>query len=161
MIERAVVNAGPLIALSLLGRLDLLPALFREVWIPEAVHREISAGEERPAFAELQTPNWLARVRAAPTPDLLLVAELDPGEAAVISLARQLAPCVALIDERRGRRIAANVYGLPVKGVVGLLAEARRRGLIPALRPLLATLRQAGYYIAENLVEVACESVGE
>ena len=34
MHTRAVVNAGPLVALSLAGRLDLLPALFREVWIP-------------------------------------------------------------------------------------------------------------------------------
>lgn len=161
MIERAVVNTGPLIALSLLGRLDLLPALFREVWIPEAVHREVSAGLERPGFAELQMPEWLARVRIAPAADPLLVAELDPGEAAVISLARQLSPCVAIIDERRGRRVAASVYGLPIKGVVGLLAEARRRDLVPALRPLLATLREAGYYIAENVVEDACESVGE
>lgn len=28
MLERAVVNAGPLVALSLLDQLDLLPALF-------------------------------------------------------------------------------------------------------------------------------------
>ena len=28
MLDRAVINAGPLVALSLAGRLDLLPALF-------------------------------------------------------------------------------------------------------------------------------------
>jgi hypothetical protein len=28
--------------------------------------------------------------------------ELDAGEAEVISLARQLSPCIAVIDERRG-----------------------------------------------------------
>jgi hypothetical protein len=31
--ERGVVNAGPLVALSLMGRLDLLGTLFRELWI--------------------------------------------------------------------------------------------------------------------------------
>ena len=33
-LERAVVNAGPLIGLSIAGRLDLLPALFKEFRIP-------------------------------------------------------------------------------------------------------------------------------
>jgi len=35
--ERAVINAGPLVALSLAGRLDLLPALFSEFWIPASL----------------------------------------------------------------------------------------------------------------------------
>jgi predicted nucleic acid-binding protein len=37
MIERAVINAGPLVALSLLGELELLSTLFSEVWIPQTV----------------------------------------------------------------------------------------------------------------------------
>ncbi len=44
MHKRAVANAGPLVALSLLGRLDLLPSIFREVWIPEAVQKEGQKG---------------------------------------------------------------------------------------------------------------------
>lgn len=48
-LDRAVVNAGPLVALSLAGKLDLLPALFKEFWIPEAVFREVAiAGLGRP-----------------------------------------------------------------------------------------------------------------
>ena len=42
MLSRAVVNAGPLVALSLAGRLDLLPAMFQEVWVPRAVYREVA-----------------------------------------------------------------------------------------------------------------------
>ncbi len=36
-IDRAVINSGPLVALSLMRRLDLLSALFRELWIPDRV----------------------------------------------------------------------------------------------------------------------------
>ncbi|MBP9147189.1 MAG: hypothetical protein KBG00_00280 [Rhodoferax sp.] len=39
MIERAVINAEPLVALSLLGQFDLLPALFSEVWVTQRVLR--------------------------------------------------------------------------------------------------------------------------
>ena len=41
MIDRAVVNAGPLVALSLIGQLDLLPTLFAECWVPQTVFNEV------------------------------------------------------------------------------------------------------------------------
>lgn len=89
-------------------------------------------------------------MRESPIPDPLLVMELDAGEAEVISLARQLSPCMAVIDERRGRRIAQQVYGLPVKGTAGILVEAHRRGLISGVRSRLLELRAAGYFIADS-----------
>lgn len=160
MLDRAVVNAGPLVALSLAGRLDLLPSLFKEFWIPEAVYREVAvAGLGRPGAAALTDATWAERVRAGPDPDPLLVAELDPGEAAVISLARASMPCMAVIDEKRGRRIAQQVYGLPVKGTAGLLVEAQRRGLLNDLRTTLKDLKRAGYYLSDAVIEGACRAV--
>ena len=45
-IEKAVVNASPLILLFKSGRADLLPQLFAEVVVPEAVWEEVMAGGE-------------------------------------------------------------------------------------------------------------------
>jgi predicted nucleic acid-binding protein len=87
--------------------------------------------------------------------------ELNAGEAEVISLARQLSPCVAIIDERRGRRIAHHVYALPIKGTAGILVEAQRRGLISGVKPRLLELRAAGYFIADSVIAAACQAVGE
>ncbi|MFZ4539703.1 DUF3368 domain-containing protein [Propionivibrio sp.] len=162
MLDRAVVNSGPLVALSLLGQLDLLPTLFAECWVPETVFNEVAvAGIGKPGAKSLQAAEWLSRVRVSPPPDPLLVMELDAGEAEVISLARHLSPCIAIIDERRGRRIAQQVYGLPVKGTAGILVEAKRRGLIVGVRPLLIDLRASGYFIAESVITAACQAVGE
>ena len=44
LVSRIVYHTGPLIALGLLGRLDLLKSRFSEVLIPEAVRREIEPG---------------------------------------------------------------------------------------------------------------------
>ena len=87
--------------------------------------------------------------------------ELDAGEADVISLARHLSPCEAIIDERRGRRIAQQVYGLSVKGTAGILVEAQRRGLISGVRARLLELRAAGYFIANSVIVAACNAAGE
>jgi len=162
MLDRAVINAGPLVALSLLDQLNLLPALFNECWVPQTVFNEVAvAGIGKPGAKSLHGADWLARVRVSPIPDPLLVMELDVGEAEVISLARQLSPCMAIIDERRGRRIAQHVYGLPVKGTAGILVEAQRRGLISGVRPRLLELRTAGYFIADSVIAAACQAAGE
>lgn len=80
MMDRAVINSGPLVALSLAGRLDLLPTLFSEFWIPEAVYHEVTVvGLGRPGAASLSEPQWADHVRPSPEPDPLLIAELDLG----------------------------------------------------------------------------------
>lgn len=158
--ERAVINSGPLVALSLAGQLDLLPELFGEFWIPDLVFQEVAvAGLGRPGANDLTNSRWTPHIRQSPTPDPLLIAELDPGEAAVIALARSLTPCMAIIDEKRGRKIANQVYGLPVKGTAGLLVEAHRKGLIEDLRQTLLDLKRAGYFLSDAVVEAACAAV--
>lgn len=157
--ERAVINSGPLVALSLAGQLDLLPALFGEFWIPDLVFQEVAvAGLGRPGADNLTNPRWTPHIRRSPSPDPLLIAELDPGEAAVIALARSLTPCIAIIDEKRGRKIAHQVYGLPVKGTAGLLVEAHRKGLLGNLRQTLLDLKRAGYFLSDAVVEAACSA---
>jgi predicted nucleic acid-binding protein len=155
------INAGPLVALSLAEHLDLLPALFAEFWIPGVVFHEVAvAGLGRPGAEALSIARWIAHICAAPVPDPLLVADLDPGEAAVITLARRQSYCMAIIDEKRGRRIAQSIYGLPVKGTAGLLVEAHRRGLLSDLRETLLALRGAGYFLSDAVIVAACAATG-
>ncbi|MDZ7666978.1 MAG: DUF3368 domain-containing protein [Desulfotignum sp.] len=164
MFDRAVVNAGPLVALALLDLLDLLPALFAECWVPEARQRGGSGGFEigKPGAESLKeaTGKVVSKLTPLPRPRCCVV-ELDFGEAEVISMARNLSPCMAIIDERRGRRIARHVYGLSVKGTAGILVEAKRRSLINAVHPLLLELRASGYYLADNVITAACQAVDE
>lgn len=149
-----------LVALCLAGHLELLPALFAEFWIPEVVFYEVAvAGLGRPVAETLSDARWSAHIRSMPEPDPLLVADLDPGKAAVIALTRSLAPCMAMIDEKRGRRIAQSIYRLPVKGTAGLLVEAHRRGLLSDLRETLLALREAGYFISDAVIEAACAAI--
>ena len=60
MFDRAVVNSGPLVALSLLGQLDLLPALYAECWVPQTVFDEV-AGVGKPGAKSLLSADWQGR----------------------------------------------------------------------------------------------------
>jgi predicted nucleic acid-binding protein len=81
----------------------------------------------------------------------MLVAHLDLGEASAIALALEARVPLVAIDERRGRLVARDV-GLMVTGTLGLLLRAKRLGIIDAVAPRLAAMRQKGIWLGEALV---------
>ncbi|MBM3854845.1 MAG: DUF3368 domain-containing protein [Verrucomicrobia bacterium] len=155
-----VGDASALIALHRVGGWDLLPRLYGEVHVPESVWQEVFSV---PAFAARMpsAPGWLLRhaspVAAPHSPDL---DALDTGEADAIRLAHSLPADLLLIDEVRGRRVAQRL-GLRITGVVGLLIEAKRRGLIPSLAAALAKLKAQDFWMSDRLVQEALRLGGE
>ena len=150
-----VINTGPLLALAAAGRLDVLPALFRRIVVPEEVWREVAVGGRTGfALAELSAAPWLDK-RAAPTPlTPFLTVALDAGEASVIALAlAEKIPTVA-IDETSGRRLA-RLHGLDVTGSLGILLQAKQQGQPVKLRDAIQRMRQRGIWLGE-LLEAEC-----
>lgn len=89
---RVVVNSTPLIALSIVGRLPLLKALFDEVIVPVSVYEEVVLrGQGRPGAEEVGKAAWIVvkEPKESPTlPPALL--GLGPGEMDVILLACEI-----------------------------------------------------------------------
>ncbi len=150
-----VADSGPLIALALVQRLDLLRDIYGTVLVPDAVWREVAeSAPDRPGAVELVRSPWLVRTLLAHPPDILLRAELGPGEAEAIALATQLGARI-LLDERKARRIAEIGYGLLIRGTIGTLLLARKKNLIPAMGPLLLQMQLSGYFLSTALIEAA------
>jgi predicted nucleic acid-binding protein len=65
------------------------------------------------------------------------------------------------LDEKEGRH-AAKRLGLRVVGVVGILLEAKAKGIIDNVRPYLDALRQtAGFYLSDSLYRYVLTLTGE
>lgn len=157
-----VINAGPLVALSMVGKLEVLAALYGRVLVPGAVVEEVVvAGAGRIGAQDVASADFLDRVVVEPPPEPLLAGELGSGEAEVIALAHRRGARVVILDERRGRRIAEHAYQLHVRGTAGILVAAKRAGHLGLVRPLLEAMVQKGYFLSARLVERACREAGE
>ena len=149
-----VSNAGPLIALARIDRLQILELMWNGLRIPRAVFDEVSVSYSgRAGAAEVRAATWIDvhDVRDVTAVEVLRE-RLGAGESAAIVLALQHEADLLLMDEARGRRVAES-RGLKVSGTVGLLVMAKKRGLLEAVTPLMDALVTAGFRMSEGLYE--------
>ncbi len=86
---------------------------------------------------------------------------LDPGESEAITLAIELQSDYLLIDERLGRR-AARQRGVRIIGLLGVLKEAKSKGFVESVKPLLdAMIGSASFWIGEDLYKQFLRDTGE
>ena len=158
-----ISNTSPVINLAAVGQLDLLRHLYGKIVIPQAVYSEIViVGTGQPGAVEVETLDWIetrqVRNRTVVT---ALQLELDEGEAAAIALAAELKADLILLDERKGR-LVASYLGLKFVGLLGVLIEAKHKGLILAIKPIMDDLiRKAGFWISQKLYEHVLQTAGE
>lgn len=115
-----ILNNTPLVALSVLGRLDLLRPLFGQVLVPQAVLDEFLAVEAEARHGTLAAAPWILPVSLNEPRRALAYAGLDLGEAEVLALGEERSARLLVIDERKARRFAERM-GFSVTGTMGLL----------------------------------------
>ncbi len=155
-----ISDSSSLIAIAAVGHLDLLRTMYEEVIVPPAVWNEVSL-PNRPGGDDLVRAEWI-RVVPPSHPNVIgFPSPVGPGEAEAIALAVELAADVLLIDERRARKAALGL-GLPVTGVLGVLLEAKKKGAISAIKPILDQMElMVGFRIKRSLYEAALRAAGE
>lgn len=135
--EPAVVDASPLIYLARGGCFDLLQMAGPKLVVPDSVQREICIrGPADPTAQAIAAAGWLQVVPDPPIPSGIQAWDLGAGESAVLAWASLHPPTEAIVDDLAARRCAAAI-GVAVRGTLGLVLTARRRGIIPAARTIL------------------------
>jgi len=158
---KVVVNTGPLVFLSKINRLAILKD-FGKIIVPKTVLSEIKYKKDEVSVAVSEaTADWLI-LKSAKDNNLLkvLTNELDGGEAEVICLALEEKAAWVVLDDQDARRYAHR-YGLNVIGTLGLLAWAKKTGMIANFKSEVEKLRKAGFYATVELVEKLLREVGE
>ncbi len=151
-----VSNSSPLIALAKIRMLDVLSG----VVIPKAVFDEITKPEKE-YVKELY--EWgkdkIIEVKNRKAVEYLELM-IDGGEAETIVLAEELNADAVLIDDLKARKIAT-LRGLNILGTIGVLLNAKERGFINEVKPLLEELMKRKIRISKELYDHALELAHE
>jgi predicted nucleic acid-binding protein len=150
-----VSDTSPITTLLQIGKVDLLHKLYGEALIPEAVRAELLASHQL-------LPDFFQCVPVAnPGEAKRLLAELDPGEAEAIVLAKERHADLLLIDERAGRKVATR-EGLHFIGLISVLVESKLEGFIPSLRDVLREIEtETTFFISSEIKNMALKRAGE
>ena len=152
-----IADTGPVISLAVIGKLDILDALFDQIAIPPAVWRELEKYIK--AFSIPQVLKYkdcvvFVRNRAR------FLEDLDDGETEAIQLYSEMKADLLLIEDKDARSFAES-QGISCMGTPGILILAKRQGLIPCLRPLFAELLVHGRYFSRSLLDSVLLRSGE
>ncbi|HEU4783080.1 MAG TPA: DUF3368 domain-containing protein [Ktedonobacterales bacterium] len=107
---------------------------------------------------DLSTFAWIEVHPVVPHPDVST--NLDAGEAAALALALHSSAQLVLLDEQRARREATRL-GLPIAGTLTVLLEAKRRGILPLVGPVLDQMIAQGRRISADLKAHVLALAGE
>ena len=89
-----------------------------------------------------------------------MVTDLGAGEREVLALALETPDAICIVDDALARRIAGALQ-LRVTGTLGVLIDAKRAGLISALRPQLDQLHSLGFRLAAHTRTAVLKIAGE
>ena len=160
---QVVSNTSPLSNLAAIDKIDLLQQIYPQILIPPAVHTELIRFPKiqptintclKSGFLEIRQPTNTELIQTLNQP-------LDLGEAEAIALAVEIEADRLLIDESLGRGIA-ETYTLKIRGILGILVNAKKQGLLTAVKPLLDDLMEAaGFRVSNGLYERILQAAGE
>ena len=150
-----VSDTSAITSLLQVGRGELLRQIYGEVFIPEAVQRELQVLHQAlPPFIRVRPISSRKDYER-------LAAVVDEGEAEAIVLAKEINADELLIDEADGRRIAIE-EGLHIIGLLGVLLEAKARGFIVSVRQLTVELENtATFRVSDTIKEIIFREAGE
>jgi predicted nucleic acid-binding protein len=145
-----IADSSPLIVLVQIEHVDVLPKLFGQILVPPDVISELRGPKRAEHIREFfqHCPAWLEER----TPAVIeLIPELHAGEIAAISLAKELHADLLLMDDKEGRRAAAE-RGIPFTGTIGVLESAAARGLI-VLEDAFEKVKKTDFWISPEFLD--------
>jgi predicted nucleic acid-binding protein len=139
-----VLDTGPVISLATIDKLDVLPQLFGEFYIPSAVWEELNKSDFFKDYPKISSFFEARTKKIKSFNELILIT--DYGESESMLLYKELKADFLVIDDKKTRAIAEELE-INCIGILAVLIKAKEKDLITSLKPLFEQLiRNKRYY---------------
>jgi predicted nucleic acid-binding protein len=132
MSRTVIADAGCLIALDRLQKLELLRDIFGSVLTTSEISKEVN--QHLPEWVVIRQPENTNHQRE-------FEKNVDAAQASILALALETNNAVLIIDEKKGRKLARE-SGIEIIGTLKVLLMAQEKGLIPLITPLIKELEK-------------------
>ena len=157
--RKVVANTTPIIALSGIGKLDLLKKLYGEIYIPRAVFEEVKGEPECSMLRENLEWIHVSDIRDD-SQKIMYRAKLHAGEVEVMIMAQEEDADLVIMDDHAARK-TAKYLGLTVTGTVGIIVRAKKNHLVASASEIITELIDNGLYVSEEVKKIALREAGE
>lgn len=143
-----ITDTSPIQYLYQINHLNLLPILYKQVRMPQAVANELVQGRDQ--GIQLPTPDSLSWITLCSVPSSILVPKipnLGIGEREAISLATIIPNSLVILDDALAR-IYAQQLNVRITGTLGVLLKAKQAGYLNAIAPILDELNTLNFRLA-------------
>ncbi|HSW53924.1 MAG TPA: DUF3368 domain-containing protein [Ignavibacteriaceae bacterium] len=151
MQKTIIADSSCLVLLEKIEELELLRKLFGTVIITSLIAEEF--GNPLPEWISINNPENKNYQK-------ILELTVDSGEASAIALAVEHSDCLLILDDQKARRLAAEL-NLKYTGTIALLVEAKSKGYITSVRPIINKIRKTNFHLTPELEKKILKSAGE
>ena len=151
MRANVVADTSCLIVLDRIDSFSILEQMYGSILITPVVKAEY--GGELPTFVEVRpvdNPNY----------ETLLRGVVDPGEASTLALALEVDDPLVILDDRKAWGVAKEA-GVPLTGTLGVILQAKNKGIVSEVAPVLERLMKEGFWLSDELQSHLLKLAGE
>ncbi|MGA9381081.1 MAG: DUF3368 domain-containing protein [Phormidium sp.] len=157
-----ISNTSPIQYLYQTELLDLLPMLYGEVILPQAVVNELAEGGKLGvSLPDLTVLPW---VNIRQPRDLLILSPvadiLGAGEQEAIALAVEITDSLVILDDGLARRYAKTL-GVQFTGTLGVILKGKQSGYLSEIMPVLDRLDSLGFRLDSSTRASVLRLAGE
>ncbi|MFB2876285.1 DUF3368 domain-containing protein [Floridanema aerugineum] len=157
-----ISNTSPIQYLYQTELLDLLPMLYGEVILPQAVVNELAEGGR--LGVSLPDITVLPWVNIRQPRDLLILSPvadiLGAGEQEAIALAVEIPDSLVILDDGLARRYAKTL-GVQFTGTLGVILKGKQSGYLSEIMPVLDRLDSLGFRLDSSTRASVLRLAGE
>jgi uncharacterized protein len=145
-----ITDTSPIQYLYQIAQLELLPTLYGQIRMPQAVADELAQGlVQGISLPDPTPPSWIT---LCPVPSSILIPDLPnlgAGEREALSLAIAIPASLVILDDALARSYAQQL-NVSIAGTLGVLLKGKQSGYIQSIAPLLDKLDALNFHLSAS-----------
>ncbi len=143
-----IVDTSPIQYLYQLNQLALLPKLYQQIQIPQAVADELAQGlTQGISLPDVASLSWIMLCSIPSSALIPSIPGLGAGEREALSLATTFPSSLVILDDALARNYARQL-NLDIIGTLGVLLRGKQLGYLDEIAPLLDELDNLNFRLA-------------